>query len=83
MWSHQLSSTCGFASGLSPSSPRFSFDLFGCVVESGVVEDTSVPDVAPFVDMIVASGVDNAIDVANEVGDDDGGGVGVTFITAF
>ena len=74
-----ISSTCGSASGVSPSSSKVSFDLFDCVVESCVVEDTSVPDVAPFVDTIVASGVDNATDVANEVGDDDGGGTSMTW----
>merc|ERR1719250_156912 len=75
-----ISSTCGSASGVSPSSSRFSFDLFGCVVESGVVEDSSVSAAATsFVERIVASVdvVDDVTDVAVEVGGGDGGGVGV------
>jgi len=74
-----ISSTCGSASGVSPSSSRFSFDLFGCVVESCVIEDSSVSAAASFVEMIVAcvDVVDDVTDVADEVGGGDGGGVGV------
>jgi len=71
-----ISSTCGSASGVSLSSATLSFDLLDNVEDSGVVEESSVSVAAPFVDMVVTTGVDGASEVVDDVGGD-GGGVGL------